>query len=168
LHKLEKLDWRISLFISASSTDQHDTWQVIRVYSHIVRTSSEFLWLVVPVTFGHPWRSCCFCLEKCPGLWLLVVSLGGLQRPERRARHRRSSRAELPSSRAEIIPGPVGLNGGPRHRRSGPGGAATRALRLVTDAARHAARRARVRGCRAGPVVCLWRTRAPSQTDRRK
>jgi hypothetical protein len=82
---------------------------------------------MVPVTFGHPWRSCCFCLEKCPGLWLLVVSLGGLQRPKRRARHRRSSRAELPSSWAEIIPGPVGLNGGPRHRRSGPSGAATRA-----------------------------------------
>ncbi len=88
--------------------------------------------LVVPVTFGHPWRSCCFCLEKCPRLWLLVVSLGGLQRPEHRARHRRSSRAE-------IIPGPVSLNGGPRHRRSGLGGAATRALRLVTDPARRPA-----------------------------
>jgi hypothetical protein len=114
------------------------------ISSHWIFSFVPLYILVVPVTFGHPWRSCCFCLEKCPGLWLLVVSLGRLQRPERWARHRRSSRAEL-------IPGPVGLNGGPHHRRSGPGGAATRALRLVTDPARHPARRARVRECRAGP-----------------
>ncbi len=103
---------------------------------------------MVPVTFGHPWRSCCFCLEKCPGLWLLVVSLGGVTK----AWTPGPSQTFIPG-RASIIPGPVGLNGGPRHRRSEPGGAATRALRLVTDPARHPARRARVRECRAGSSV---------------